>query len=245
MSTLTPEEIQRYARHLVLPDIGGAGQQKLKAARVLVIGAGGLGSPVLLYLAAAGVGHLRVVDDDDVSASNLQRQVLHASDRVGIAKTESAAAALKALNPEVEVETVHARFSQENAQDLLKGCTIATDGSDNFPTRYALADACEAAHIPLVTAAVGQFDGSITTFKPYEAGNPGYRDIFPEVSSQQDLPSCEEAGVLGALTGVMGSMQALEVIKEICGFGDSLVGRLVLYDAKACRWQQISYARPI
>lgn len=245
---LSVEELQRYARHIVLADIGGAGQQKLKTARVLVIGAGGLGSPVLQYLAAAGVGTLGIVDDDKVSLSNLQRQTIHGTDQVDVPKVDSAEIFLKRVNPHVEIEKHEARLLPENAEALIKAYDLIVDGSDNFDTRYLVADQCEAHCKALVTAAVGQFDASITTLKPHETdsnGNalPRYRDIFPEKPPAGLLPTCEEAGVLGALTGVIGSMQALEVIKEITGIGESLAGRLVLYDAKSARWSEIGYSR--
>jgi adenylyltransferase/sulfurtransferase len=243
---LTPEELERYARHIVLADIGGAGQQKLKAAKVLVIGAGGLGSPVLQYLAAAGVGTLGVVDNDTVSLSNLQRQTIHKSNDAGKPKVESATAFVEALNPHVRVESHACRLNGENGDALIRSYDIVADGSDNFETRYLSADLCEKHEKILVTAAVGQFDASITTVKPHQkdaSGNPypRYRDIFPKQPPEGLLPTCEEAGILGALTGVIGAMQALEVIKEITGTGESLAGRLLLYDAKSARFQEISY----
>ena len=245
---LIGEELERYARHIVLRDIGGPGQQRLKAARVLVIGAGGLGSPVIAYLAAAGVGMIGVVDDDDVSLSNLQRQILHDTPSVGMAKTESAARQVARLNPHVNLVQHRFRLDQSNAGELVAAYDIVADGSDNFATRYCVADACELAGIPLVTAAVGQFDASLTLLKPYAtdaAGNPnpGYRDIFPEAPPPGTVPSCAEAGILGALTGVVGSLQALEVIKEITGTGTGLVGRLLLYDARDARFDTVRYGR--
>ena len=242
------EELERYARHLVLAEVGGSGQQKLKAARVLVVGAGGLGAPVLQYLAAAGMGTLRVMDDDVVSASNLQRQVIHDSDQVGTAKVESAKAALNRINPNVNIEVFNERFVSENAATMLSGCTLAIDGSDNFKTRYNVAAACEAAHVPLVTAAVNRFDGTITTLRPWElnqAGelNPRYVDLFPNKPDEGIIPTCAEAGVLGAMTGLMGSLQALEAIKEIVGTGDGLVGKLLMVDGLSLRFQTITYQR--
>lgn len=244
--TLTDEELERYARHIMLPEIGGAGQQKLKRARVLVLGAGGLGAPVLQYLAAAGVGTLGIVDDDSVSLSNLQRQIIHETGNVGRSKAESAAAAIARLNPHVAVEMHVLRLDAANAGDLVAGYDVVVDGSDNFDTRYVLADACEAARRPLVTAAVGRFDGSLTVLKPYEAGpggaaNPGYRDLFPEPPPPGMVPSCAEAGIVGALTGVMGSLQAMEVIKLITGIGEPLVGRLLMYDGLAARFETVRY----
>lgn len=247
-SALSPEELQRYARHIVLRDVGGPGQQKLKAARVLVIGAGGLGAPVLQYLAAAGIGTLGVVDDDVVSLSNLQRQIIHATDSVGQPKVASAAAAIGRINPHVAVEPHALRITPANANDLVAGYDIVADGSDNFATRYCVADACYAVKKPLVSGAVGQFDGSLTTLKPYETDadgkpNPTYRCLFPSEPPAHLVPTCEQAGVLGALTGVVGSMQALEIIKEITGIGESLVGRLLLYDARSARFESVVYRR--
>lgn len=245
-NALTPSELERYARHIVLAEIGGPGQQKLKQARVLVIGAGGLGSPVLQYLAAAGVGILGVVDDDTVSLSNLQRQIIHDTDQVGAAKTDSAAAALKRINPHVTVELHRQRIDENSAAGLIAQYDVVADGSDNFTTRYLVADQCAAARRPLVSAAVGRFDGSITTLKPYEAGedgtpNPSYRDLFPAPPPDGVVPTCAEAGIVGALTGVIGTLQAMEVIKLITGTGEPLIGRLLLYDALAARFQTIAY----
>lgn len=246
MPPLSPQELERYARHIVLPEIGGAGQQKLKAARVLVVGAGGLGAPVLQYLAAAGVGTLGIVDDDLVSLSNLQRQVIHASEAVGTAKLDSAREAIARLNPHVTVESHAKRLTVGNARDLVSAYDLVADGSDNFDTRYAVADACAAAAKPLVTAAVGRFDGSLTVLKPYENGsdggpNPSYRDLFPDPPPPGLVPGCAEAGILGALTGVMGTLQAMEIIKLVTGIGEPLVGRLLLYDALSARFETMRY----
>ncbi len=243
---LSEEELERYARHIVLAEVGGPGQQKLKRARVLVVGAGGLGAPVLQYLAAAGVGTLGIVDDDTVSLSNLQRQVIHDTAAIGTAKVESAACAIKRINPHVEVEAFALRLTPDNAPGLVCGFDVVADGSDNFATRYAVADACAAWRRPLVTAAVGRFDGSITTLKPYEtnaegARNPGYRDLFPAPPPDGTLPTCAEAGILGALTGVIGSIVALEVIKLVAGIGEPLIGRLMLFDGLSMRVETIGY----
>ncbi|MER9402541.1 molybdopterin-synthase adenylyltransferase MoeB [Mesorhizobium caraganae] len=247
-AALTDEELERYARHIVLPEIGGAGQQRLKRARVLVIGAGGLGAPVLEYLAAAGVGTLGIVDDDIVSLSNLQRQVIHATDTVGTAKTGSAKAAIARINPHVAVEQHEFRLTAENAAALIARYDIVVDGSDNFETRYVVADACAAEKRPLVHAAVGRFDGSVTVLIPFETGadgkpNPSYRDLFPEAPPEGLVPSCAVAGVVGALTGVIGTLQAMEAIKLITGIGEPLVGRLLLYDALSARFDTIRYKR--
>ncbi|QPC89104.1 molybdopterin-synthase adenylyltransferase MoeB [Mesorhizobium sp. INR15] len=247
-TALTADEIERYARHIVLPEIGGAGQQKLKQARVLVIGAGGLGAPVLEYLAAAGVGTLGVVDDDTVSLSNLQRQVIHGTDTVGMLKTDSARAAIARINPNTAVETHAFRLTADDAPALVARYDMVIDGSDNFDTRYMVADACAAEKKPLVHAAVGRFDGSVTVLIPFETGkdgqpNPGYRDLFPAPPPPGLVPSCAVAGVLGALTGVIGTLQAMEAIKLITGIGEPLVGRLLLYDALGARFDTIRYKR--
>jgi molybdopterin/thiamine biosynthesis adenylyltransferase len=246
--TLTKDEIARYARHLVLPEIGGPGQQKLKRARVLVVGAGGLGAPVLLYLAAAGVGTLGIVDDDVVEVSNLQRQVVHDTGSVGAAKVDSAAATVARLNPHVVVETHRERLTVESAPGLVARYDVVVDGSDNFATRYALADACETARRPLVTAAVGRFDGSLTTLVPYGTGpdgtpNPRWRDLFPEAPPPGTVPSCAEAGILGAVVGVLGTLEACEVVKLVTGIGEPLVGRLLLVDILGMRFDTIEYGR--
>ncbi|MDY6961296.1 molybdopterin-synthase adenylyltransferase MoeB [Pseudorhizobium marinum] len=245
---LTPDEIERYRRHILLPEIGGAGQQRLKSARVLVIGAGGLGAPVLEYLAAAGVGTLGIVDDDVVSLSNLQRQVIHDTGTVGAAKTASARAAIARLNPTIRVLDYEERFSLPWARSHLPRFDLLIDGSDNFDTRYAAADAAAEARIPLVTGAVGRFDGSLTVLMPYAAApdgtaNPHYRDLFPEKPPEGLIPSCAETGVIGALTGVIGTLMAMEAIKLITGIGDPLVGRLLLYDSLTARFDTIRYKR--
>ncbi|WP_026380565.1 molybdopterin-synthase adenylyltransferase MoeB [Afifella pfennigii] len=240
---LAPDEIERYARHIVLPEIGGAGQRRLKRARVLILGAGGLGSPAALYLAAAGIGTLGIVDDDVVALSNLQRQIVHATDDIGLAKVESAAKALRRVNPHVAVEPHRLRLSEENADQVLASYDVVLDGSDNFAARALLAEACERAEKPLVTAAVGRFDGSVTVLKPYEGDNPRFADLFPSPPPEGLVPSCAEAGIVGALTGVIGCIQALEAIKLVAGFGEPLIGRLLLYDALAQRFETIRYKR--
>jgi molybdopterin-synthase adenylyltransferase len=244
---LTADELERYARHIVLRDVGGPGQAALRRARVLVIGAGGLGAPVLLYLAAAGVGTLGVVDDDTVALSNLQRQVIHGTPDIGAPKVDSAAAVIAKLNPHVVVERRNMRLTAQNALKLIGNYDIVVDGSDNFATRYLVSDACYFAKKPLVTAALGMFDGTLTTIRAHERGaggkpNPTYRCLFPEPPPPGTVPACAEAGVLGALAGVIGSMMALEVIREIVGFGENLVGRLLMVDARAMRFETLSYA---
>jgi molybdopterin-synthase adenylyltransferase len=244
---LNSDELERYARHIVLREVGGPGQAALKRARVLVVGAGGLGAPVLLYLAAAGVGTLGIVDDDTVALSNLQRQVIHGTPEVGDPKVASAAAAIARLNPHVGVERHAVRLVAGNALALIGQYDLVADGSDNFATRYLVSDACYFAKRPLVTAAVGSFDGTLTTVRAHErapggAPNPTYRCLFPEPPPAGSVPACAEAGVLGALTGVLGSLMALETIREIVGFGEGLVGRLLMVDARSMRFETLAYA---
>jgi adenylyltransferase/sulfurtransferase len=243
---LSPDELERYARHIVLREVGGPGQAALKRARVLVIGAGGLGAPVLLYLAAAGVGTLGIVDDDTVALSNLQRQVIHATPDIGTPKVESAAAAIRRLNPHVAVEPHATRLVAANALDLIGRYDLVADGSDNFATRYLVSDACFFARKPLVSAALGTFDGTLTTIRAHEkkgdgTPNPTYRCLFPEPPPPGTVPACAEAGILGALAGVLGAMTALEAIREIVGFGEGLVGRLLMIDARAMRFETLRY----
>lgn len=244
---LSPEEIQRYKRHLVLKEIGGQGQQKLKAARVLIVGAGGLGSPLLMYLAAAGVGTLGVIDDDTVSLDNLQRQIVHDTAHIGRPKVASAKEMIAKLNPNVTVETHEARLDASNALGVISRYDIVADGSDNFATRYLVSDACYLARKPLAFAAAGPFDGYVTLFKPHEknpAGEPypSYRCLFPEAPPPGTVANCAEVGVLGSVVGVLGTLQATEVLKEITGTGESLAGRLLIYDAKGARFESVSVA---
>jgi molybdopterin/thiamine biosynthesis adenylyltransferase len=246
---LSDLELERYSRHIVLAEIGGPGQQKLKRARVLVVGAGGLGAPVLLYLAAAGVGTLGIVDDDIVSLSNLQRQVIHDTAAVGAAKVDSAGATIGRVNPHVTIEPHRVRLDASNVDGIVGAYDIVIDGSDNFDTRYVLADACAAAKKPLVSGAVGRFDGSLTVLMPWETDgkgrrNPTYRDLYPEAPPAGMVPSCAVAGVVGALTGVIGTLQAMEAIKLITGAGEPLVGRLLLYDALGAQFDTIRYSAP-
>lgn len=227
---MDPEDLERYARHIVLREIGGPGQQALLAARVAVVGAGGLGSPALLYLAAAGVGTLGVIDDDVVSLSNLQRQVLHATGDVGRPKVASAADALGRLNPGVRVEAQELRLTAANATEVLGGYDLVLDGSDNFDTRYTVNAACVQLGKPLISAAMSQWEGQISLFDPAR-GAPCYACVFPERPAPGMVPTCAEAGIVGALAGVLGAMMALEAVKEIAGAGKSLRGSLLIYDA--------------
>jgi adenylyltransferase/sulfurtransferase len=228
---LSDEELDRYARHLVLREVGGPGQAKIRAARVLVVGAGGLGSPVALYLAAAGIGRLGLVDDDTVSLSNLQRQILFRTADVGQPKVEAGQKALAALNPHVTVDLHPVRLTEANAMALIGAYDLVADGSDNFATRFLVNDACYFARKPLVSAAVTEFEGQLATYKGHEAGLPCYRCLFPEPPPPNSVRSCSETGVLGAAAGVMGSLQALEVLKEIAGLGTGLAGRILTYRA--------------
>lgn len=235
---LSPDETRRYARHLVLRGIGGEGQQKLKAARVLVVGAGGLGSPVIAYLAAAGVGTLGVIDHDLVSLSNLQRQIVHKSEAAGVPKAESAGTFVAALNPHVDFVPHNERLTEKNAGMLAASYDLVVDGTDNFPTRLTVADAAEAAGKPLVSGAVSMFDGQVTVFAP---GGPGFHDLYPVAPDEADLPACEVVGVLGAVTGVIGTLMAMEAIKLITGLGEPLIGRLLLYDGRAARFTELAF----
>jgi len=235
---LSADETRRYARHLVLKDIGGAGQQKLKAARVAVIGAGGLGSPVIAYLAAAGIGTIGVVDNDHVSISNLQRQIVHRTEDVGVGKAANAARFVAAMNPYVSVVPHEARLTADNARPLLDGYELVIDGTDNFDTRRVVAEACEALSLPLVSGAVSMWDGQVTVFLP---GGRRFADLYPVTPDAADVPSCEAVGVLGAVTGVIGTLMAMEAIKWITGAGDVLAGRLLLYDGRAARFTELEY----
>ncbi|MSP52211.1 MAG: molybdopterin-synthase adenylyltransferase MoeB [Alphaproteobacteria bacterium] len=233
-------QIERYARHIILPEVGGEGQSKLLEAKVLVIGAGGLGSPLLMYLAAAGVGTIGVVDFDAVSLSNLQRQIAHTTERVGQLKTASAQATVAALNPDVKFIAHSLKLTAANALPIIRDYDVVADGSDNFPTRFLLNDACFFSRRPLVSAAILGFDGQLATYKAYLAGdNPCYRCIFREAPPRGLIPSCSEGGVLGALAGTIGSLQATEIVKEVLGIGDSLSGHLVIYDALSTTFRKI------
>ena len=228
---ITEERLHRYARHIILDEVGEEGQLKLLQSRVLVIGAGGLGSPVLMYLAAAGVGTLGVIDDDVVDITNLQRQIAHTTARVGTPKVDSATETIAALNPEIKVNGYRERLVAANARAIIADYDLVADGSDNFPTRYLVNDACYLEKTPLVSAAMLRFEGQATTLRAYEDGKPCYRCIFPNAPPADLAPRCEEAGIFGALAGVVGAMQATEVLKELLGLGTGLAGRLLLYDA--------------
>jgi len=238
----TEDEIQRYSRHILLQEVGGIGQAKLKAARVLVVGAGGLGSPLVLYLAAAGIGTIGIIDDDVVELSNLQRQIAHGVGSLGRPKVESAAASAHAINPGVTVEPHAMRLTAANALELISPYDLVCDGTDNFDTRFLVADACVLAKRTLVSGAVLRFDGQLSVFKPHQGG-PCYRCLYPEPPPPGLVPSCSEAGVLGAVTGVIGALQATEVLKEIMGIGESLSGRLLVWDALATRFRTITLPR--
>src|SRR6266581_1561863 len=232
---LSEEQFQRYARHLILDEVGEEGQEKLLQSRVLVVGAGGLGSPMLLYLAAAGVGTIGITDPDRVDLTNLQRQIVHATERVGALKVDSARAALAEVNPGIRVEAHPVRIGQDD---------LVADGSDNFATRYLLTDLCFRLQKPLVAAALSPFEGQISTFRPYlGAGHPCYRCLFREPPPPDSVPRCEEAGILGAVAGVMGTLQAVEVLKELLGLGDSLDGTLLIYDALRAQFHRIRIAK--
>jgi len=242
------QQINRYARHILLREVGGTGQEKLLKSKVLVIGAGGLGSPLLLYLAAAGVGTLGVVDDDDVDLSNLQRQVLHTTPDIGRPKVVSAAETIAAINPDVRVIAHQTRFDASNALELLSNYDLIADGSDNFATRFLVNDAAYFAKVPLVSGAILRFDGQVSTFKPHELdkdGNAGpcYRCIFREPPPEGQIPSCAEAGVLGALCGMIGSLQATEILKELMGIGESLSGSLLITEGLGTEFRKIKVRR--
>lgn len=236
--SLSPDETRRYARHLVLRDVGGVGQQKLKAAKVAVIGAGGLGSPVIAYLAAAGVGTIGVIDNDTVSLSNLQRQIIHRSADMGVGKAENAGRFVSEINPFVTVVPIVERLDEANAQRLLAGHDLVLDGTDNFDTRKIAAEAAEALGLPLVSGAVSMWDGQVTVFLP---GGRRFADLYPVTPDAADVPSCEAVGIMGAVTGVIGTLMAMEAIKHITGTGDVLAGRLLLYDGRAARFTELEF----
>lgn len=238
---LSPEQRERYSRHLLVPEVGHDGQQKLLDAKVLLLGAGGLGSPTALYLAAAGVGTIGIVDDDAVDLSNLQRQVIHNSERIGVPKVDSAEQSIKALNPDVRVVKYPVRLTAENIMEIIDGWDVIVDGVDNFPTRYLLNDATVRLRIPVVSASILGFDGQLSVFKPYEG--PCYRCLFREPPPAELAPSCGANGVLGVLPGTMGLLQATEVVKLVIGIGDPAIGRLLLYDALAATLTEVKVRR--
>jgi len=238
---LTNEQIERYSRQLILPDIGGKGQEKILRAKVLIIGAGGLGSPCALYLASAGVGRLGIVDSDNVEINNLQRQIVHSTANVGKPKVESAKLRLNAINPEVEVIALNIRLTSENILNIIKDYDIVVDGSDNFPTRYLVNDACVLLKKPLSHAGIFRYDGQAMTILPGQG--PCYRCLFPEPPPPGLVPSCQEAGILGAVAGVLGTLQANEVLKYILGSGELLVGRLLVFNALTATFRQVKVPR--
>jgi adenylyltransferase/sulfurtransferase len=242
--TLSEPEIQRYARHILLREVGGAGQARLKAAKVLIVGAGGLGSPLALYLAAAGIGTIGIIDPDTLDLSNLQRQIAHGTPDLGRPKVASAADAMRRINPLLTIQAHALRLGAGNVRPLIEAYDIICDGTDNFETRFLLADACLAGARTLVSAAVLRFEGQLSTFKPHAgAPHPCYRCLYPEPPPPGLVPSCSEAGVLGAVTGVMGTLQATEVLKELLGIGRSLSGRLLIWDALETRFRTIRLNR--
>jgi thiazole biosynthesis adenylyltransferase ThiF len=240
MFKFTEEQIKRYARHIILPEVGGKGQEKLLNSKVLVIGAGGLGSPAILYLAAAGVGTIGIVDFDVVDFSNLQRQVIHNTERVGTPKVESAKKTVEMLNPDVKVITYNTRISKENIMDIIKDYDVVLDGTDNFPTRFLINDACYFAGKPLVSAAMLRFEGQVSVFDyRNKEKSPCYRCLFPEPPPPGLVPSCQEAGILGSIGGIMGCIQATEAIKLILGIGEPLVGKLLIMDALSMDFRKV------
>jgi thiazole biosynthesis adenylyltransferase ThiF len=240
MFKFTEEQIKRYARHIILPEVGGKGQEKLLNSKVLVIGAGGLGSPAILYLAAAGVGTIGIVDFDVVDLSNLQRQIIHNTERVGTPKVESARRTVEMLNPDVKVIAYNTRISKENIMDIIKDYDVVLDGTDNFPTRFLINDACYFAGKPLVSAAMLRFEGQVSVFDfRNKEKSPCYRCLFPEPPPPGLVPSCQEAGILGSIGGIMGCIQATEAIKLILGIGEPLVGKLLIMDALSMDFKKV------
>ena len=229
MIEFTDEQIERYSRHIMLPEVGGSGQQKMLEARVLLLGAGGLGSPAAYYLAAAGIGNLGIVDFDQVDLSNLQRQIIHSTERIGMLKTESAKKTIQALNPDVNVTLYNEKMDSSNIMSLIKDYDYVVDGSDNFPTRYLVNDACVMKNKTLIHGSIYRFEGQVTVFKPGDG--PCYRCLYPEPPPPGMVPNCQEGGVLGVLAGVIGNLQVVEVLKLVLGIGKTLVGKLLIYDA--------------
>jgi len=232
------EQIERYSRHIILPEVGGRGQARLLKSRVFVLGAGGLGSPSLLHLAAAGVGTIGIADGDCVDLSNLQRQIIHSTEDVGTPKVESAKKTIEGLNPDVKVVPFHARLTVENIRDVIRDYDVVLDGSDNFPTRYLMNDAAFFERKTLVSGSMFRFDGQVSVFKPHD-GQPCYRCLYPEPPPKGMVPSCQEAGVLGALAGVIGVLQAVEAVKEVLGIGETLAGNLLIFDALKMTFRKV------
>ena len=241
MIEFTDEQIERYSRHIMLPEVGGSGQQKMLEARVLLLGAGGLGSPAAYYLAAAGIGNLGIVDFDQVDLSNLQRQIIHSTERIGMLKTESAKKTIQALNPDVNVTLYNEKMDSSNIMSLIKDYDYVVDGSDNFPTRYLVNDACVMKNKTLIHGSIYRFEGQVTVFKPGDG--PCYRCLYPEPPPPGMVPSCQEGGVLGVLAGVIGNLQVVEVLKLILGIGKPLVGKLLIYDALNTEFRNLRLRR--
>ena len=240
MIDFTEEQIERYSRHIILPEVGAEGQSKLLESKVFMIGAGGLGSPVAYYLAAAGVGTIGMADADVVDMSNLQRQIIHNQDRVGMPKVESARETIQALNPDVNVKTYNYRIEADNVREIIRDYDLVIDGCDNFPTRFLVNDACYFEKKPLVSGAMFRFEGQVATFKPHQQKDaPCYRCLYPEPPPAGLVPSCSEAGILGALAGAVGTIQAVEAVKELLGIGDSLAGKLMVFDALRMEWKKL------
>lgn len=241
MIEFTDEQIERYSRHIILPEVGGSGQQKMLEARVLLLGAGGLGSPAAYYLAAAGIGNLGIVDFDQVDLSNLQRQIIHSTERIGMLKTESAKKTIQALNPDVNVTLYNEKMNSSNIMSLIKDYDYVVDGSDNFPTRYLVNDACVMKNKTLIHGSIFRFEGQVTVFKPGDG--PCYRCLYPEPPPPGMVPNCQEGGVLGVLAGVIGNLQVVEVLKLILGIGKPLVGKLLIYDALNTEFRSLRLRR--
>tara|TARA_B100000586_G_scaffold263471_1_gene232870 strand:- start:262 stop:1068 length:807 start_codon:yes stop_codon:yes gene_type:complete len=241
MIEFTDKQIERYSRHIILPEVGGSGQQKMLEARVLLLGAGGLGSPAAYYLAAAGIGNLGIVDFDKVDLSNLQRQIIHSTERIGMLKTESAKKTIEALNPDINVTLYNERLDSSNIMSLIENYDYIVDGSDNFPTRYLVNDACVMKNKTLVHGSIYRFEGQVTVFKPFDG--PCYRCLYPEPPPPGMVPNCQEGGVLGVLAGVIGNLQVVEVLKLVIGIGETLIGKLLIYDALNTEFRNLRLRR--
>ena len=241
MIEFTDKQIERYSRHIILPEVGGSGQQKMLEARVLLLGAGGLGSPAAYYLAAAGIGNLGIVDFDKVDLSNLQRQIIHSTERIGMLKTESAKKTIEALNPDINVTLYNERLDSSNIMSLIESYDYVVDGSDNFPTRYLVNDACVMKNKTLVHGSIYRFEGQVTVFKPFDG--PCYRCLYPEPPPPGMVPNCQEGGVLGVLAGVIGNLQVVEVLKLVIGIGETLIGKLLIYDALNTEFRNLRLRR--